>query len=133
MTLNILLLYFVWTEEYCQNNPNKNKSPNLWHVTSISVCCIFVCTPLPFWTNIISLGSKWFQRTLLLKIIWHYRLQRMNGLYNHNFYLPKAKLIVSSDPIFWTASIIPRHFWAKEFAEISEIRLIYSKKVKQFD
>ena len=41
MTLNLPLLYFVWTEEYCQTSPNKNKSPNLWHVTSILVCCIF--------------------------------------------------------------------------------------------
>ena len=38
MTLNLPLLYFVWTEKYC---PNKNKSPNSWHVTSILVCCIF--------------------------------------------------------------------------------------------
>ena len=43
MTLNLSLLYFVWTEEYCQPSPNKNKSPNLWHVTSILVCCIFAC------------------------------------------------------------------------------------------
>ena len=41
MTLNLPLLYFVWTEEYCQTSPNKNKSPNLWHITSILVCCIF--------------------------------------------------------------------------------------------
>ena len=41
MTLNLPLLYFVWTEEYCQTSPNKNKSPNLWHVTSILICCIF--------------------------------------------------------------------------------------------
>ena len=41
MTLNLPLLYFVWTEEYCQTSPNKHKSPNLWHVTSIFVCCIF--------------------------------------------------------------------------------------------
>ena len=40
MTLNLPLLY-VWLEEYCQISPNKNKSPNLWHVTSILVCCIF--------------------------------------------------------------------------------------------
>ena len=32
----------VWTEEYCQTSPNKNKSPNLWHIPSILVCCIFV-------------------------------------------------------------------------------------------
>ena len=42
MTLNQPLIYFVWSEEYCQTSPNKNKSPNLWHVvTSILVCCIF--------------------------------------------------------------------------------------------
>ena len=41
MTLNLPLSYFVWTEECCQTSPNKNKSPNLWHVTSILVCCIF--------------------------------------------------------------------------------------------
>ena len=36
MTLSLPLLYFVWSEEYCQT------SPNLWHVTSILVYCIFV-------------------------------------------------------------------------------------------
>ena len=41
MTLNLPLLYFVLTEEYCQTSPNKNKSTNLWHVTSILVCLIF--------------------------------------------------------------------------------------------
>ena len=41
MTLNLPLLYVLWLEEYCQISPNKNKSPNLWHVTSILVCCIF--------------------------------------------------------------------------------------------
>ena len=41
MTLNLSLSYFVWTEEYCQTSQNKNKSPNLWHVKSILVCCIF--------------------------------------------------------------------------------------------
>ena len=35
MLLNLPFLYFVWTGEYCQTSPNKNKSPNLWHVTSI--------------------------------------------------------------------------------------------------
>ena len=44
MTLNQTLLYFVWTEEYCQTSPNKNKTLNLWHVISILVCCIFACT-----------------------------------------------------------------------------------------
>ena len=41
--LNLPLLYFVWTEEYCQTRPTQmeNKSQNLWHVTSILVCCIF--------------------------------------------------------------------------------------------
>ena len=41
MTLNLPLLYVLWLEEYCQTSPNKNKSPNLWHVTRILVCCIF--------------------------------------------------------------------------------------------
>ena len=41
MALNLPLLYFVWTEDYCQTSPNKNKIPNLWHVTSILVCCVF--------------------------------------------------------------------------------------------
>jgi hypothetical protein len=43
MSLNLPLLYVVWLEEYFQISPNKNKSPNLWHVTSILVCCIFEC------------------------------------------------------------------------------------------
>ena len=42
MTLNLPLLYVLWLEEYCQISPNeKKKSPNLWHVASILVCCIF--------------------------------------------------------------------------------------------
>ena len=41
MTLNLPLLYVLWLEEYFQISPNKIKSPNLWHVTSILVCCIF--------------------------------------------------------------------------------------------
>ena len=58
MTLNLPLLYFVWPEEYCQTSPNKNKSPNLWHVTSILVCCIFDCAPIlcNFWYLFIYLG-----------------------------------------------------------------------------
>ena len=41
MTLNKSLLYVLWLEENCQISPNKNKSPNLWHVKSILVCYIF--------------------------------------------------------------------------------------------
>ena len=37
MTLSLPLLYVLWLEEYCQISPNKN----LWHITSILVCCIF--------------------------------------------------------------------------------------------
>ena len=37
MTLNLPLLYVLWLEEYCWICPNKNRSPNLWHVTSILV------------------------------------------------------------------------------------------------
>ena len=29
-----------------QTSPNKNKTPNLWHITSILVCCIFEDTDL---------------------------------------------------------------------------------------
>ena len=43
MTLNLPLLYVLWLEEYCQTSPNKNKSPNLWHVRSILVFYIFGC------------------------------------------------------------------------------------------
>ena len=37
MTLSLPLLYVLWLEEYYQTSPNKNKWPNLWHVTSILV------------------------------------------------------------------------------------------------
>ena len=57
MTLNLPLLYFVWAEEYCQTSPNKNKSPNLWHVTSISVCCIFDS----YFSNICAFSRYWFR------------------------------------------------------------------------
>ena len=46
MNLNLPLLYVLWLEEYCQISPNKNKSLNLWQVTSILVCCIFRYTYL---------------------------------------------------------------------------------------
>ena len=51
MTLNLPLLYVLWLEEYRQISPNENKSPNLWHVTSILVCCIFArsCWMPPNW------------------------------------------------------------------------------------
>ena len=34
-------IIFFWIEEYCQTSPNKNKSPKIWRLTSILVCCIF--------------------------------------------------------------------------------------------
>ena len=34
-------IYFVIRRVLLQISPNKNKSPNLWHVASILVCCIF--------------------------------------------------------------------------------------------
>ena len=49
MTLNLPLLYVLWLEEYCQISPNKKRSPNLWHVTSIFVCCIFGCSRCNIW------------------------------------------------------------------------------------
>ena len=62
MTLKLYLLHFVWTEEYCQTSPNKNKSPNLWHVTSILVCCIFVLAAAHLQLNRLKLGTM-IQRT----------------------------------------------------------------------
>ena len=41
MTLNLPLLYFVWTEAYCQTSSNKNKLRNFQHVTSILVFSFF--------------------------------------------------------------------------------------------
>jgi len=38
MTLNLSLLYFVWTEVYCQTSQNKKKSPSLWQITSLLIC-----------------------------------------------------------------------------------------------
>ena len=46
MTLNLPLLYWFWFVEYCQTSPNKSKSPKLWHVTSIVVCCILDLAPI---------------------------------------------------------------------------------------
>ena len=40
MTLNLPLLHWFWFVEYCRTSPNKNKSPNVWHITSVLVCCI---------------------------------------------------------------------------------------------
>ena len=39
MTLILPLLYIFCLN--CQTSLNKNKSPNLWHISSILVCCIF--------------------------------------------------------------------------------------------
>ena len=35
------IIFWFWFVEHCQTSPNKNKSQNLWQVTSILVCCIF--------------------------------------------------------------------------------------------
>ena len=40
MTLNLPFIYVLWLEEYCQISPNKNRSPNLWHVTSLLYFCL---------------------------------------------------------------------------------------------
>ena len=65
MTLNLPLLYFVWTEEYCQTSPNKNKSPNRWQVTKILVCCIFE----HHWNN---LGRDSYTETISKKQVFDY-------------------------------------------------------------
>ena len=57
MTLNLPSLYVLWLEEYCQISPNKNKSLNFWHVTSILVCCIFGQTYVTFLNLILQEGG----------------------------------------------------------------------------
>jgi hypothetical protein len=47
----------LWLEEYCQTSPNKNKSPNLWHVTSILVCYIFDHNVRIFWSHIFTFAN----------------------------------------------------------------------------
>ena len=75
MTLNLPLLYFVWTEEYCQTSPNKNKSPNLWHVTSILVCCIVDKSyTTPVTTNFVHKKQTWIYNFFWLDQIWMYPL-----------------------------------------------------------
>ena len=39
--MNLPLLYWFWFVKHCQTSPNKNKSQNIWQVTSSLVCCIF--------------------------------------------------------------------------------------------
>ena len=43
MTLNLPSSYWFWFVEYCQTSPDKNNSPNLWHVTSILVLSNLRC------------------------------------------------------------------------------------------
>ena len=74
MTLNLPLLYVLWLEEYCMISPNKNKSPNLWHVTSILVCCIFGRKPQAEFIEdtellVLSSVSDYSRINLLLKIL----------------------------------------------------------------
>ena len=57
MTLNLPWFWFV---EYWQTSPNKNKSPNLWHITSILVCCIFRGTYITVIQIAESCSEIWF-------------------------------------------------------------------------
>ena len=82
MTLNQPLLYFAWTEKYCQTSPNKNKSPNLWHITSILVGCILGRDIRFFWLfDNNSIGLKLRESLCRVKEIWCkviYHLQKKN-------------------------------------------------------
>ena len=75
MTLNLPLLYFVWTEEYCQTSPNKNKLPNLWHVTRILVYWIFAyCISWAVGKEAMDTPEYIQQFTeRILKCVWHKR------------------------------------------------------------
>ena len=60
MTLNLPLLYVLWLEEYCQIRPNKNKSPNLWHITSILNSLLYFCVSL-YWILNLDPCPKYFR------------------------------------------------------------------------
>ena len=61
MTFNLPLLYFVWNEEHCQTSPNKNKSTNLWHLTSIKSSIFLTSGLLIPLTVVCIFGWSFFQ------------------------------------------------------------------------
>ena len=88
MTLNLPLLYWFWLAEYCQTSPNKNKSPNLWQVTSILVCCIFGSNHTLLWAHCSS----------YLFSLHTYIFMSMNNKQNN-----KVKLITFDNQCIWSS------------------------------
>ena len=73
MTLNLPKLYVVLICRvlYFQTSPKENKSPNLWPITSILVCCIFGSTRLfvVAWCYSLDYYNIW-SKIYLQKIDW---------------------------------------------------------------
>ena len=99
------LLYFVWTEEHYQTSLNKNKSPNLLHVTSILVCCIFGCVPLPFMA--VGTASKLHKSVFPWYFIWWYFSDFKQSLI-YNVKLRKVAWLVSRTPITFAKIWFPK-------------------------
>ena len=84
MTLNLPLSYVLWLEEYCQISRNKNRLPNLWHVSSILVSCIFGNTKKCKWNPPSYISWKWKEHnsSLSLKLSWFIHLKHFSeGLF----------------------------------------------------
>ena len=92
MTLNLPLLYFVWTEEYCQTSPNKNKTPNLWHITSILVCCIF--DYIYSWKNPLKKRLDWKIRYLGTTFSFIYKVRPKNMGHRITLFLENSDIIL---------------------------------------
>ena len=98
MNLNLPFLYRFWFIEYCQPSPNKNKTLNLWHITSILVCCIFAEDHHKnIWYSHVKCGSK-FSNALAKAKFYNFRLQdegsiKTNALNHRNRLLYSLKLL----------------------------------------
>ena len=108
MTLNLPLLYVLWLEEYCQTSPNKNKSPNLWHITSILVCYIFVLCHVPFRDvdMVLVLFLQWMRSVLMSlkkKVVYCLYLEPVMNIH----FFPKSapakpcRLSTTSADVYW--------------------------------
>ena len=78
--IGIPLLYWFWFVEYYHTSPNKNRSLNLWHVTSILVCCIFA----PAYKN------EWSVCLLKNYYSWDFFFKKFSTPFSrfHIFYFP---------------------------------------------
>ena len=117
MNLNLPLLCWFWFVEYCQPSPNKNKSPNLWHITSILVCCIFAEDHhKKIWYSHVKCGSK-FSIALAKAKFYNFRLQdegsiKTNALNHQNRLLYSLKLLF---PMFFCTMFLLRlYVWISE-------------------